>query len=140
MPGAIRWIIARGRNFQTSRNMPSVRSEVTKDGPYLVSGGPPLSEQWIVTNAGGDSLDYREGKKFPDQSQYALCQIGSHQGRPLSRQRRTAFERTMDCHQCRGRFAGLSRGEEISRPVAICPLSDRKSPRTALISSAADRL
>ena len=35
--------------------------EITKDGPYLVSGGLPLSEQWIVTNAEGESLDYREG-------------------------------------------------------------------------------
>ena len=34
--------------------------EVTKDGPYLVSGGLPLSEQWIVTNAEGDSPEYRE--------------------------------------------------------------------------------
>ena len=38
--------------------------EVTKDGPYLVSGDLPLSEQWIVTNAEGDSLEYREGKNF----------------------------------------------------------------------------
>ena len=41
--------------------------EVTKDGPYVVSGALPLSEQWIVTHAEGDSLDYREGKKYPAQ-------------------------------------------------------------------------
>ncbi len=35
------------------------RIEVLKDGPYVVSGGLPLSEQWIVTNEEGDSLDYR---------------------------------------------------------------------------------
>jgi hypothetical protein len=33
--------------------------QVTKDGPYLVSGDLPLSEQHIVTNAEGESLDYR---------------------------------------------------------------------------------
>ena len=38
--------------------------EVTKDGPYLVKGGLPLSEQSIVTNAEGESLDYAEGKKY----------------------------------------------------------------------------
>ena len=57
--------------------------EVTKDGPYLVCGGLPLSEQWIVTNAGGDSLEYREGKKFPAQSQYALCRCGQSANKPF---------------------------------------------------------
>ena len=42
----------------------NTKIEVTKDGPYLVSGNLPLSEQWIVTNDEGDSLDYREGKNF----------------------------------------------------------------------------
>jgi CDGSH-type Zn-finger protein len=50
--------------------------EVTKDGPYLVRGGLPLSEQLIVTNAEGESLDYAEGKKYPAQPQYALCRCG----------------------------------------------------------------
>jgi CDGSH-type Zn-finger protein len=59
------------------------RIEVTKDGPYLVSGGLPLSEQWIVTNAEGDSLEYREGKKFPAQAQYALCRCGHSAGKPF---------------------------------------------------------
>ena len=57
--------------------------EVTKDGPYLVNGGLPLSEQRIVTNAEGDSLDYREGKKFPAQAQYALCRCGQSANKPF---------------------------------------------------------
>ena len=57
--------------------------EVTKDGPYLVSGGLPLSEQWIVTNAEGDSLEYREGKNFPAQAQYALCRCGQSASKPF---------------------------------------------------------
>ena len=35
--------------------------QVTKNSPYLVSGNLPLSEQHIVTNAEGESLDFREG-------------------------------------------------------------------------------
>jgi len=35
--------------------------QVTKNGPYLVSGALPLSEQRIATNAKGESLDYDEG-------------------------------------------------------------------------------
>ena len=57
--------------------------EVTQDGPYLVSGGLPLSEQWIVTNAEGDSLEYREGTVFPIQPQYALCRCGQSANKPF---------------------------------------------------------
>ncbi len=57
--------------------------QVTKDGPYLVTGDLPLSEQWIVTNAGGESLDYREGKKFPAQPQCALCRCGQSANKPF---------------------------------------------------------
>jgi len=57
--------------------------QVTKDGPFLVSGGLPLSEQWIATNAGGESLEYREGKKFPAQPQYALCRCGQSSNKPF---------------------------------------------------------
>jgi CDGSH-type Zn-finger protein len=56
---------------------------VTKNGPYLVSGGLPLSEQHIVTNEEGDSLDYREGKKYPVQPQYALCRCGQSSNKPF---------------------------------------------------------
>jgi CDGSH-type Zn-finger protein len=61
----------------------NTKIEVTKDGPYLVSGNLPLSEQWIVTNDEGDSLDYREGKKFPAQTQYALCRCGHSSNKPF---------------------------------------------------------
>src|ERR1035437_224262 len=57
--------------------------EVTKDGPYLVSGGLPLRERWIVTNTEGDSLEYREGKKFSATPQYALCRCGQSANKPF---------------------------------------------------------
>jgi len=56
---------------------------IAKDGPYLVSGGLPLSEQHIVTNAEGESLEYREGKKYPAQAQYALCRCGQSAKKPF---------------------------------------------------------
>ena len=60
-----------------------VKIEILKDGPYLVSGGLPLSEQHIVTNEEGDSLDYREGKNYPAQAQYALCRCGQSGNKPF---------------------------------------------------------
>jgi CDGSH-type Zn-finger protein len=62
---------------------PEGRIEITKDGPYLVSGGLPLSEHWIVTNEEGESLDYREGKRYPAQPQYALCRCGQSGNKPF---------------------------------------------------------
>ena len=60
-----------------------VKIEILKDGPYLVSGGLPLSEQHIVTNEEGESLGYREGKNYPAQSQYALCRCGQSGNKPF---------------------------------------------------------
>ena len=61
----------------------NAKIEITQNGPYLVTGGLPLSEQWIVTNAEGDSLDYREGKKHPAAPQYALCRCGHSGNKPF---------------------------------------------------------
>jgi CDGSH-type Zn-finger protein len=66
------------------KNEPSdAKIQITNNGPYLVSGGLPLSQQEIVTNAEGDSLDYKEGKKYPGQPQYALCRCGGSSNKPF---------------------------------------------------------
>lgn len=57
----------------------------------------------------------------------------SHQGRPVPRQRRPAFERTVDCHKCRRRFAGISGREKVSSCAAICPLPLRPIRQQALL-------
>jgi CDGSH-type Zn-finger protein len=62
---------------------PTAKIQITTDGPYLVSGSLPLSEQWIVTNASGESLEYREGKTYPAQPQYALCRCGQSANKPF---------------------------------------------------------
>lgn len=62
---------------------PDARIEVTKNGPYLVSGNVPLSVLSIVTNGEGESLDYREGKKYPAQKQSALCRCGQSTNKPF---------------------------------------------------------
>ena len=56
---------------------------VTRNGPYIVSGGVPLTEQSIVTNAEGESLDYKEGQSYPAPQQYALCRCGHSGNKPF---------------------------------------------------------
>jgi CDGSH-type Zn-finger protein len=62
---------------------PKAQIDIAKDGPYLFKGGLPLSEQRIVTNAKGDSLEYAEGKKYPAQPQYVLCRCGQSGHKPF---------------------------------------------------------
>jgi len=65
------------------RAAPEIQVSVSNNGPYLVSGDVPLAEQHIVTNQEGDSLDWREGKKFAHDTQYALCRCGQSKNKPF---------------------------------------------------------
>ncbi|HEX4120626.1 MAG TPA: CDGSH iron-sulfur domain-containing protein [Verrucomicrobiae bacterium] len=61
---------------------PVAKIEISKNGPYIVSGNLPLSEQRIVVNAEGESLEYKEGKEYPSKSPYALCRCGHSANKP----------------------------------------------------------
>lgn len=56
---------------------------IMKNGPYLVEGGLPLANQHIVTNEGGESLEWREGKGFPSAEKYHLCRCGQSAKKPF---------------------------------------------------------
>ena len=56
---------------------------VSKDGPYIVSGDAPLSEQVIVANADGESLQWREGGSYATPEKYALCRCGHSHRAPF---------------------------------------------------------
>ncbi len=91
------------------------RIEVLKDGPYLVSGGLALSEQRIVTNEEGESLDYREGKKYTAQAQYALCRCGQSGSKPFcdSTHKKVGFDGT----ETASREPYLKQAEAIEGPA-----------------------
>jgi len=102
---------------------PNAKIEITKDGPYLVSGSLPLSEQWIATNAGGESLDYREGKKYPAQPQYALCRCGQSPNKPFcdGTHKKTQFDGT----ETASREPYLEQAETIEGPTMM--LTDQEN-------------
>ena len=56
--------------------------KVTKNGPYLVSGGIPLSAQKIRVDSDQQSHGWQEGQKFPAQENYALCRCGKSANKP----------------------------------------------------------
>jgi CDGSH-type Zn-finger protein len=59
------------------------RIAVTKNGPYLVAGDVPVAEQHIVVNDEGESLEWREGKRFEHASSFALCRCGHSGNKPF---------------------------------------------------------
>jgi CDGSH-type Zn-finger protein len=59
------------------------RIVVSKNGPYLVSGGTPLRVQEIVANQEGLSWDWKAGKTFQTANEYALCRCGRSKNPPF---------------------------------------------------------
>src|SRR5580704_12481997 len=56
---------------------------VTKDGPYAVSGGPPLSKQTIGSNSEGESVDWLPGETIAAGASYFLCRCGQSARKPF---------------------------------------------------------
>lgn len=60
-----------------------MRIDVTADGPYLVSGGVPMSKTTISTNERGESVAWVEGEGYPAEDCYALCRCGRSGNKPF---------------------------------------------------------
>ena len=59
------------------------RVVVAEDGPYIVSGGVPLSTQTIGASANGDSETWRESGALAAAEKYALCRCGHSHHKPF---------------------------------------------------------
>jgi len=62
-------------------DMPKIK--VMKNGPYLVTGNVPLTEQIIVSDNEGTSTGWKQGKKFETAEQYMLCRCGRSKNKPF---------------------------------------------------------
>ena len=58
------------------------RIKVSKNGPYIVTGGVPLSKQKIKINDKGESIGWSEVQKYPHREQYSLCRCGQSKKHP----------------------------------------------------------
>ena len=56
---------------------------VSQNGPYVVSGGVPLTQQIIDADEEGNSRDWREGQKYDAVPEYKLCRCGNSQNKPF---------------------------------------------------------
>lgn len=58
-----------------------MKIKVVKNGPYLVSGKIPLDEQILVST--NDGMQYKQGKKYNLEEEYALCRCGHSKNMPF---------------------------------------------------------
>jgi CDGSH-type Zn-finger protein len=57
--------------------------QVVKNGPYMVAGELPLTQQTIGTNAAGESVKWVAGSAIPTPQPYALCRCGHSASKPF---------------------------------------------------------
>ncbi|MGA9918690.1 MAG: CDGSH iron-sulfur domain-containing protein, partial [Paraburkholderia sp.] len=67
----------------STRRATDAKVQVSKDGPYMVTGDLPLAKQTIGANAAGESVKWVEGRKYPAQATYALCRCGQSAKKPF---------------------------------------------------------
>ncbi|MDP2899709.1 MAG: CDGSH iron-sulfur domain-containing protein [Candidatus Bathyarchaeota archaeon] len=60
-----------------------VKITVSEDGPYIVSGDIPLSEQIIVADDAGFSAEWRKGEDYSHEESYSLCRCGRSKAKPF---------------------------------------------------------
>lgn len=56
---------------------------VVVNGPYLVSGGIPLSKMMIISDAEGTATEWRVLETYSPQEGYALCRCGQSSKKPF---------------------------------------------------------
>ena len=57
--------------------------KITKNGPYIVSGGLPLAKEKSVVGKEGEPEKWVKGGKYPAQGNYALCRCGNSSNKPF---------------------------------------------------------
>ena len=72
-------MILKAKNGTTSGKK---RIRVSKNGPYLVSGGIPVVEHVIVADSEGTANEWRVGKKYQLQEKCSLCRCGQSKNKP----------------------------------------------------------
>ncbi len=59
------------------------RIKVTRDGPYIVTGGVPMVEQKIVLGRDGEPECWEPGRTFPARAVLSLCRCGASRTKPF---------------------------------------------------------
>ena len=63
--------------------MTAARIKVSLNGPYVVTGGVPISRQVIEVDEAGNAREWRETHVYETPSQYLLCRCGNSRNKPF---------------------------------------------------------
>ncbi len=61
----------------------NAKIKITKDGPYIVSGGLPIDKQIIGIGKENEPEKWIKGKKVPSSEPCALCRCGESMNKPF---------------------------------------------------------
>jgi CDGSH-type Zn-finger protein len=94
-----------------------VKIQVTPDGPYVVTGGVPLSDQTIEVDAEGTSRSWSKGRDYDAPAEYHLCRCGHSENKPFcdGHHKKVGFDGT----ETASRAAYLEQAEEIDGPDLV---------------------
>lgn len=89
--------------------------KVSKNGPYLVSGGIPLVKQIIGTDTLGIPNEWRAGDRYPSHEDCALCRCGQSRNKPFCDG--THIRVNFDGNETASREPYLDQAKEIDGPA-----------------------
>ncbi len=95
----------------------SMKITVSKDGPYIVTGGVPLTTSEICNDDEGYCRTWREVKRYPVQEEYALCRCGHTKNKPFcdGTHAKIHFDGTeAEDHEPFDKAAGVIRGPSLT--------------------------
>ena len=89
--------------------------KVSRNGPYLVFGGIPMSKTIIIADTDGTANEWREGDKYPQRESCGLCRCGQSGNKPFcdGTHQKVKFNGTEEASHSRC----LERGKEIEGPT-----------------------
>ena len=91
-----------------------LKIKVSKNGPYLISGGIPILKQIITLDSEGTPIEWRAGTEYPSQK-CALCRCGQSKNKPFcdGKHMKVGFDGTETASQ----ESYLNQPEEINGPA-----------------------
>jgi CDGSH-type Zn-finger protein len=101
-----------------SKNGPSEKVQkikVTRNGPYVVSGGIPIQKQVITVDSEGTPIEWSAGTPYPSQEKCTLCRCGQSKNKPFCDG--THVKVGFDGTETAGSEAYLDKPKEIDGPA-----------------------
>ncbi len=90
---------------------------IAKNGPYIVQGNLPLSKEIIISDKDNIAIEWKKGKKYPDQENYSLCRCGESKNMPYCDKTHTKIK--FDGTETAGKKKYIDEADKIVGPDLI---------------------